>query len=236
MGSRPAGSVIVRSLPKVVFLYPTFLAALVAGAWAWLSLRGVAWDLDQASLGPGRLFWWVFTVNLLVLSFDFGRGEFLALVLFFAAVVLGVVLMDQNWALVRPIQEALSTIQLQAHPHFYLLIALSLGLVFGAVFVYARFDYWEITSNELLHHHGLLGDVERFPAPELRLTKEITDVFEYVLLGAGRLVLHPQGAQRSTVLENVPFVARKEHHIQRLLSSLAVTVQAPPPATGKEGA
>lgn len=227
MGERAAGSVIVRSLPKVVFLYPTFLAAILAGVWAWASLHAVHGDLDLTSLGPGRLFWWTFSINLLVISFDFGRGEFLALVLFFAAVVLGVVLLDQNVALVRPVQEALSTIQLQAHPHFYLLTAVTLGLVFVAVFVHGRFDYWEITSNELLHHHGLLGDVERFPAPELRLTKEITDVFEYVLLGAGRLVLHPQGAQRATVLENVPFVARKEEHIQRLLSSLAVTVQQP---------
>lgn len=219
--------VIVRSPPKVVFLYPTFLAALVAAVWAWVSLSGVGGDLGQAALGPGRLFWWVFTINLLVMSFDFGRGEFLALVLFFAAVTLGTVLLDQNWPMVRPIQEALSTIQLRAHPHFYFLIALTLGLLFLAVFVHGRFDYWEITSNELLHHHGLLGDVERFPAPELRMTKEITDVFEYVLLGAGRLVLHPHGAQRATVLENVPFVARKEAMIQRLLSSLTVNMQVP---------
>lgn len=219
---------IVRSPPKVVFLYPTFLVAIAAAIWAWLSLGAVGGDLDQSSLGPGRLFWWTFTINLLVLSFDFGRGEFLALVLFFGMVTLGVVLLDQNVQLVRPIQQALSTIQLRAHPHFFLLVAVSLGLLFVAVFFYQRFDYWEITSNELLHHHGLLGNVERFPAPELRMTKEITDVFEYCLLGAGRLVLHPQGAARATVLENVPFVSRKEANIQRLLSSVSVNVQPTP--------
>jgi hypothetical protein len=230
-------SVKIRSPSKIVFLYPTLLVAILAGVWTMISSHGGS--LQEISPVPGQLFWWTFVINLLVLAFDFSRGEFFALVLFFGVVVLGVVLINQNWHFVTPLRDALSSVKLIAHPHFYFMISLALGGIFVAVFFYTRFDYWEITHNELLHHHGLLGNVERFPAPDLRMTKEITDVFEYVLMGSGRLVIQPRGAIRATVLENVPFVNRKEEHIQRMLSTLSVTVDThahqapaatPPPA------
>lgn len=219
-------SVVIRSRPKVVFLYPTFLAALLAGLWTWFQL-GQGVPLDQVSLTPGRIFWWVFAINLAAMAFDFTRGEFVALVLFFGVISLGIVLLDERWQFVAPVRAALSLVQLRAHPHMYLLIALALGVLFALVFLNGRFDYWEITHNELLHHHGVLSDVERYPAPNLRMTKEIPDLFEYCLLGAGRLVLQPQGAARAIVLENVILVNRLERQIQHMLAQLAVTIDAP---------
>lgn len=225
-------SVVIRSRPKVVFLYPTFLAALLAGVWTWIQLaQGV--PLDAVSLTPGRIFWWVFAINLAAMAFDFTRGEFVALVLFFGVIALGIVLLDERWRFVEPLRDALAHVELRAHPHLYLLMALALALIFLLVFVNGRFDYWEITHNELLHHHGVLGDVERFPAPSLRMTKEIPDLFEYCLLGAGRLVLQPQGAARAIVLENVILVNRLEARIQRMLAQLAVTIEAPPGRGGQ---
>jgi hypothetical protein len=212
-----------------VFLYPTFLAALIAGLWTWFLMGHGGVTLDTVSLTPGRMFWWVFAINLAALAFDFSRGEFVALVLFFLAVGLGIFLLDERVGFVEPVRQALGQVKLRAHPHMYFLIALALGLTFGLVFIEGRFDYWEITNNELLHHRGVLGDVERFPSPNLRMTKEIPDVFEYCLLGAGRLVLHPQGAARAIVLENVLFVGRLETRIQRLLAQLAVTIDTGEP-------
>lgn len=219
-------SVIIRSYPKIVFLYPTFLAVLLAGFWT-MAQMSAGTPLDAISLTPGRIFWWVFAINLCAMAFDFTRGEFVALVLFFGVITLGIVILDSKWHLVDPVRQALGHIELRAHPHLYLLMGLALGLTFLLVFVGGRFDYWEITHNELLHHRGLLGDVERFPAQNLRKTKEITDLFEFCLLGAGRLVLHPHGAQRSVVLENVLFVNRREQEIQRMLAQLAVTLESP---------
>lgn len=216
-------SVVIRARPKVVFLYPTFLAALLAGIWTWIQM-GAGVPLDQVSLTPGRIFWWVFAINLAAMAFDFTRGEFVALVLFFGVITLGIVLIDERWQFVAPVRDALSHVQLRAHPHLYLLIALALGVLFLLVFVNGRFDYWEISHNELLHHHGVLSDVERFPAPNLRMVKEIPDLFEYCLLGAGRLVLQPQGAARAIVLENVILVNRLEKQIQHMLAQMAVTI------------
>ena len=219
--------VIIRSPSKVIFLYPTVIAAVIAALWVLYTVGGgvPSNDVLHEHLGPGRLFWWTFSINMLVLAFDFTRGSFLALVLAFGLVTLGIVLIDQDLGFVRPVQGWLSGVRLYATPTFYLMFAATLLLIFAAVWVYVRFDYWEITHNELLHHHGFLGDVERYPAPEMRMSKEITDVFEYCLLGSGRLVLHPRGSNRATVLDNVPFVRRKEERIQAMLASLSVTVK-----------
>ena len=99
-----------------------------------------------------------------------------------------------------------------------------LGITFLFVFIKARFNYWEFTSNELLHHHGFVGNIERFPAPNLRISKEIHDVFEFLLLRSGRLVVHPSGERRSFVLELVVGVNKKEETIKRLLSKLSVDI------------
>jgi hypothetical protein len=281
-------SVLIRARPKVIFLYPTFLAAVLGWAWTGAELgnydaiedvanevlqddgqvdklisgleerggsrhvleatlredlaldeaaaqqlilqleqRGALTEgggLEQTSLAPGRIFWWVFCINMLVLGFDFSRGEFVAILMAFAVVTLSIILLNQRWEFVLPVAETLSHIKLWAHPHFYLLIACALAVIFIAVWVVGKFDYWEITHQELLHHRGLMGDVERYPAPSLRMTKEIVDLFEYCLAGSGRLVLHPQGSTRSTVLDNVLFVNHIEKRIQEMLSTLKVTV------------
>ena len=90
----------------------------------------------------------------------------------------------------------------------------------------AHFDYWEVRPNELLHHHGFLSDLERFAAPNLRIDKEINDLFEYVLLRSGRLILHPSQERRAIVLENVFFISHKEKEITRMLGALQVQVRS----------
>ncbi|MGE0707988.1 MAG: hypothetical protein AB7N76_14830 [Planctomycetota bacterium] len=222
-------TVVIRSRPKVVFLYPLLLAALVAGIWTQGSLAsGVA--LDAISLAPGRIFFWVFVFNMLALSFDFTRGEFVALVLFFGVTILSILLLDQNLdvGIVLHAKAALGWINLRAHHHLYYLIALALTLVFLGVWVQGWFDYWEISHNEILHHKGFMGDLKRYPAPNLQLQKEIPDLFEHCLFlpfgGAGRIVIHPQGSERSVVLDNVIGVNRIEARIQHMLSSLQVKV------------
>jgi hypothetical protein len=88
-----------------------------------------------------------------------------------------------------------------------------------------QFDYWEVRPNELLHHHGMLSDLKRYSAPDLRVDKEINDVFEYLLLRSGRLILHPSGEKRAIILENVLFITQKEESLTRMLGALQVQVR-----------
>ena len=53
----------------------------------------------------------------------------------------------------------------------------------------------------------------------------INDVFEYMLLRSGRLILHPSQERRAIVLENVFFINRKEEQITKMLSALQVQVR-----------
>jgi hypothetical protein len=95
-------------------------------------------------------------------------------------------------------------------------------IIYLIVFLTSRFNYWEFQPNEILHHHGFLGDVQRYPTRGLRMQKEITDVLEHILLRAGTLVLVPTGVDRPIVLENVIQLNKVEDKIQRLLGTLKV--------------
>ena len=91
-----------------------------------------------------------------------------------------------------------------------------------------QFDYWEVTPNELLHHHGFLSNLERYSSPNLKINKEINDVFEYMLLRSGRLILHPSNEPRAIVLENVMGINAKEATLMKMLGALQVQVRTAP--------
>ena len=58
-----------------------------------------------------------------------------------------------------------------------------------------------------------------------KMRKEITDVFEYLLLQSGRLILHVSSERSAVALENVPFITRKEKALTHLLGTLQVAVR-----------
>jgi hypothetical protein len=228
-GRRPSTEVPERvflvSYPKVVFLYPVFLAAVVAAIWM---------EFFSQPLDPGNraaaiisvLFLGLLAVNLVILAFDFPRTTSLTLFFFVAAVVMGLVLLFT----VRPglwpkITHVLDAFRPLANASFYWAVAGILGAILAAVLLAVRFDYWEVRPNELLHHHGFLSNLERLAAPNLRIDKEINDIFEYLLLRSGRLILQASNERRAIILDNVPFITKKEEDITRMLGALQVQVR-----------
>lgn len=217
--------VLLVSYPKIVFLYPTFVVALVAAIY--LSL--VRPPLDPASTPTivlSVIFLGVWSTNLCVLAFNFPRTSSLALLFLAVAVAMACTLLFVLQPQVLPyIAARLSEFHPLANASFYWVFALSLGLAtLGAVIV-ARFDRWEARPNELLHHQGLWGNMDRFSAPSVRFDKEISDVFEYFLLQSGRLTLHFSGERGSIVLNNVLFIKRKERTLTRILGALQVAIR-----------
>ncbi len=224
-GDEPPSSIILISYPKIVFLYPTFLAALAAAIY--LSFSSHALDpASRPAVMTSILFLAVLTVNLVVLSFDFPRTTSLTLFFLGVAVVMGLVLLFEYYPDMLPKLTAfLSKFRPLANAAFYWAFAGMLGVIFVAAYVVVHFDYWEVRPNELLHHHGFLSNLERFSAPHLRIDKEINDVFEYLLLHSGRLILQPSNERRAIILDNVPFIERKEEAITRMLGALQVQVR-----------
>jgi hypothetical protein len=221
--------VVLVSYPKIVFLWPSFLAALIAALY--MTFSGDVPQADVAVTMPtqavmGWLFLIVLSVNLVVLSFDFPRAT--SLVIFFVILTIGLALwlVAVKFPTVMPILgKWITAIQPEANATFYWFFVAVLSIIFVAVGIETRFDYWEVRSNELLHHHGMLSNLERFPAPQLKIDKEINDIFEFLLLGSGRLILHPSNERRAIVLENVLWINGKEKQITDMLGTLQVEVR-----------
>ncbi len=215
-------SIFLVSYPKIVYLYPTWIASLVAGILMAFAENQVTDNTNMLSM----IFLTIFALNMVVLSFDFPRTT--SLTLFFFSVALGV----SMWALFRfnpnlwpAFTNLLHSIKPFCNSTYYFCFFSFMTLIYLAVLVSVQFDYWEIRPNELLHHHGFLSDMERFPAPQLRIEKEINDVFEYFLLRSGRLILHPAQERRAIVLDNVFFISRKERQIIHIISAMQVQVR-----------
>jgi hypothetical protein len=216
--------ILLVAYPKIIFLYPAMLTAVIAGMVMWF-VGQAHWGSSTAFI-VSAAFMGILAVNLVVLAFDFPRTTSLTLFFFLMAVLLGLMLLFKF----RPDWFPLLT-DLLKHYHpvanatFYWSIAGVLGTIFVCVLISTRFDYWEVRPNELLHHHGVLSNLERWSAPNLKIDKEINDVFEYFLLRSGRLILHSSQDRKAIILDNVPFIKKKEEQILRMLGALQVELR-----------
>ena len=228
--AEPPASVFLVPYPKIIFLYPTFLLALVAA----ITMNFAGHPLDATNHAGSFIsivFLGLFAANLVILAFDFPRTTSLTLFFFGVAVGMGIILLFKFKPEIFPaITDFLARFHPMANATFYWSIACILGVMFAAVFFVVRFDYWEVRPNELLHHHGFLSNLERLSAPNLRMEKEINDVFEYLLLQSGRLIIQTSDDRRAIVLDNVPFIRKKEEAVTRMLGALQVQVR---PDNGK---
>lgn len=206
-------NVIIRPLPKIVFLYPAWLLSIICGILVSVAGRP-AGDV-------GVFFLFVFFANITVFAFEFTRMKTIALVLFLLVLVFAGLFVNTKVELFAWLRNLVSKIDIQMNGAFYWFWAGFFGFIYGWAYVASRFNYWEIKHNEILHHHGFMGDVQRFPAPGTRMTKEIPDLVEFALLFSGRIILTPPGTA-PIVLENIPRVNRAEQKMQRLLGSLSV--------------
>lgn len=215
--------ILLFSYPKIIFLYPSYIVAIIAAIWSFIERA------DITSSGHVIVSWAfliTLSINLVVLSFDFPRTTSITLFFLIVAVGLGLALGSVYVPTLFPVLGTfLRGLQPTANHMFFLLFAFVMSLIYAGVWIHSRFDYWEVRGNELLHHHGFMSDLERFPAPQLKIDKEVNDVFEYLLLGSGRLILHPSNERRAIVLENVAFITSKEQRITRLLGSMEVRVR-----------
>ncbi len=224
-GDSAPSSIVLLAYPKIVFLYPTFIMALLAACYTTWGSDVLAPTNTTASI-INILFLDVFALNLVILAFDFPRTTSLTLFFCIAAIIFGVLLLFRwNDQILPWVTNLLSSYHPAANATFYWSFVAILGVIYAIVYATTHFDYWEVRPNELLHHHGFLSNLERFAAPNLRIDKEINDVFEYLLLGSGRLIMHPSSEPRAVILDNVPFISVKEKQITRMLGALQVEVR-----------
>ncbi len=211
--------VLIRPWPKVIFFYPTMVFCLVA--WFLSSLFPTAHGLSQTL---GLVFMLIFFINLLVFAFDFNRIKSITLIFGIIAVVFALIWMNSQWGIWSSIQNLVNKINIQMNTQFYGFLSFIFCLIFAMVFMNTRFNYYEVNRNEILHHHGYLGDINRTPTTAMRMQKEIYDLMEYALLQSGRLIFYPATSREAIVIDNVLKVNQVEDRIKKLLSSVSVAV------------
>lgn len=217
-----------RAWPKMIFLWPTAVVCLTMGlAMSFLPKQEVVW---------GSIFMAVFGVNLLVLTFEFPRATSLTTAFIVIAVVLGFILFNVTIYEVLPgLVRLLERLRIYASPHFYYTFFVIQLILFGGMYFVTRFDFWQLTSNELVHHKGMLGDVERFSTAGLKLNCELNDVFEYILAGAGRIVLTIPSIPRPIILENVLNIKAITRAADIILEARAVRIDTSAAGQGAIG-
>lgn len=244
----------IFTYPKTVFFFPTLIVAFVCGCVMLYEEHerhrasgGGAVVKSIATSGPdaGRtapatrverfgqtenmvavLFLVTAAFNLIVMALDFPRFTFVGVILavlftLFFLLWLGAYF---QYDLVYWARNLFGLLYAYANSGFYFSFTAILVAVFALIYVTRWLDYWEIMPNEILHHHGPLSDLERYPTLNLKFDKEIPDVFEFVLLQSGRLVLHVSEERKSIVLDNVLFINGKEEALKKLMSRLEVRV------------
>ncbi len=171
---KPSGILLVP-YPKFVFLYPTLIATTLA---AIILTVGGYHSVNPEQTVPvvvTGLFLVVMMANMFVIVFDFPRATSLTLVFIVTSVLLGL------WMLVlgKPdflpsIEHLVTAVRPAANATFFSCISVAMILMYGAIFISVRFNYWELRQNELLHHHGMLSDLKRYPARTCASTKKST--------------------------------------------------------------
>jgi hypothetical protein len=246
--------------PKVIFLYPTAIVALIcalgmhfiddrvhdpsrpldqavdsrqytqADGGAAIKDSAATMDKRDRFWTPqnllGMLFLAMLAFNLLTMGLDLPRFSIVAVFFAILFTVFFLLWLGSYFQLdlMRPIHAVLAHIYAVANRGFYIMVFVTLMLVFLIIWLTRWLDYWEVLPNEILHHHGPLSDLERYPTMNLKFDKEIPDVLEYILLGAGRLVLHIPNVSKAMVMDNVLFINGKEEALKRVMSRLEVRV------------
>jgi len=215
-----AKKVVIRPYPKAVFFYPTLITA--CGIMLY----------SAAGYEPGKtcgmLFAFVFLFNFLVVALEFTKNLFVNLLIGSFTLAFLLLWLNSVYAnLFGRIGQLIQNINIVMNPGFYSFMSFSIGLSFIIVLIEARFEYCEVTSNELIVHTGIFSDVKRYPSPNLRYEQSITDVFENILLRSGKLKFFVSGEKEPIILENVPFIKKKFAVLDDILSRTEVISVAP---------
>lgn len=206
-------------LPKGSILWPTAATSLVLGLVGFIFPAAV----DSFSI----IFLTVFTINLLILFFDFSRGAVVGII----GLIIAGTSLAYSFDYSLPFKNLIDNgIIGGASSEFFTLYGLVFMLLLFIAIVFKRsFDYFELSSNELIRKFGILGDSQRYNAPNIQIKKHINDVFESLLLfGAGDLILITAKGQEFHI-NNVPRINRLEKKITQILSRLDVEIRSSSP-------
>ena len=205
--------VIVRPYPKVIFFWLTWIVSLVAAILASTQ------DVPPAHLGT--IWMCFFAFNLMVISFDF--TEVISLMMI--ALVAMVIFAGLYFNFLSFIGDFFKQLGLEMNASFYYTMFGLFTIVYVAVFIKSRFDYWEFRHNEVIHRRGIFADMRRYSTEDLRWFKEVPDVLERIIGGSGRMILTTPMEKHPMVIQHVVGINRIDERVADIMGVKRVVVR-----------
>jgi hypothetical protein len=225
-----ADRMVIRSYSSMILLIPTFIAALICGIIQLLINRSSSLDFVQKTEGSGfmniigTIFIIIFALNIILLAFDFGRSVTIIISISIVAIVAILLLVNAYTGFITSAFKNIPEFSIYFSTQVYFIIAILLFLILLFTWLKTLFDYYEIEGNELIHHKGIGGGVERWAATNMSVVKEFPDLIELVIFRSGTLVLSPPRTDRAIVLQNVLRINKKIDEMNEILSRLKVDI------------
>jgi len=222
---------VIRSYSSMILLIPSFITALVLGITQIIMNRNMTdIELYEAIRGSGHMnvmgivFLIVFSLNLILVAFDFNRARTIIIVLLLVVVAATLLLVNAYTGFLTGGSGSSFDMRIYFSTQVYFAIAALLFFILGFTFLGSLFNYYIIEGNELLHHKGIGGGVERYPANNMSVVKEYPDLIELLIFRSGTLVLTPPRSERSIILKNVIGINKKVKNMNEILSRLKVDI------------
>lgn len=205
--------IIIRSYSKVIFLIPTLIMSIIGWIIQFIVREPMLWL---------ELTWiFIFLANLFVVCFDFSSSKFIILVLIISLIAVLFyftafpLIFNPDWF------KGDFSLLFGFTSHFFIVMTGILIFYMSIAFTIAFFDYYIIERNELLHRKGIFTMVERWALTNLRFTKEIPDMFEFIMFRAGTLKFYPTRSD-IIILPTVLNINKKADQLDRLMSKVKV--------------
>ncbi len=205
----------VTSYPKIIFLWPTWILSFIL----WLiGVTGLV-DVGGGTSTAITLDWiWIgfFTFNIFVIAFEFAAGKFLAIIMIIFGVLIALFLLPPGTLGFNFPQLGIST-------EFYLVFLIIFSVIFLMLWVSRKFNYLEITHQQISYHVGILADERRYPVPGIHFEKHTDDVFERIMPPfCAKLVMKTEKGDIAEILDCVPRINKKLSDIKKILDYLQI--------------
>jgi len=224
---------IIRSYSSMILFIPSFIAALICGIVQMsLDLTITTMTYEEISTGSGYgniigiIFLVVFSLNLILIAFDFNRATTIILSILFVALIAVLLLVNAYTGFLTSGGGGGTGIEMSIYLSYwvYYILAALLLFIIGFTMLGPIFNYYIIEGNELIHHKGFGGGIERYPAAEMSIVKEFPDLIELLIFRSGTLILTPIRTNRAIVLKNVFRINKKVSDMNEILSRLKVDI------------
>ena len=213
--------IVFYTYPKLIFVWPVILTGFLfwlLGRWEWSNPEILAWA-------------WAITLflTMLTMGVDLSRNVAVFWGVVVIAIWLAVIyLRDVSGLTVfRSIYDFFAGLDPVYSPSLGLIVSITLSVPFLIMIVWSRINSrWRVTHNEFEHYSFGRAD-DSLARGAKRVRSEYPDLFEFLLLLAGDLVVFDAvGRRELRRIRHIPLLPFVRKRIGRILETTSVTTDA----------